>query len=196
MIDFRYHLVSIVAVFLALACPLVKNPGWIWALTFVPGVIVVLLPRRGLRVVVTGFAVAVLGVLAIARAQPTLLGYHLKLDFAPAWAQLVKSYYLMGNWNLLWYAVIVLIVLGWRRLSQPPLAPLAVVVAAGLLFLAIVFSFTTAAAWIADLTTANRASMHLAPLLVFASVLLWHRMTHDSSGTAPAAASASVPAAT
>jgi hypothetical protein len=186
---------AIVALFLALACPLVKNPGWIWALTFVPGVIVALLPRQGLRVVMIGFAVAVLGVLAIARTQPTLLGYHLKLDFAPAWAQLVKSYYLMGNWNLLWYAVIVLMVLGWRRLSQPPLAPLAVVVAAGLLFLAIVFSFTTAAAWIADLTTANRASMHLAPLLVFVSILLWHRMTHDFPETAAGAHSASVPAA-
>ena len=187
---------AIVALFLALACPLIKNPGWIWALTIVPGVIVALLPRRGLRVVVGGFAVALLGVLAIARAQPTLLGYHLKLDFAPAWAQLVKSYYLMGNWNLLWYAVIVLMVLGWRRLSQPSLAPLAVVVAAGLLFLAIVFSFTTAAAWIADLTTANRASMHLAPLLVFVSILLWHRMTQDSAETAPAADSAPVSTAT
>jgi hypothetical protein len=186
---------AIVALFLALACPLIKNPGWIWALTIVPGVIVALLPRWGLRVVVTGFAVALLAVLAIARAQPTLLGYHLKLDFAPAWAQLVKSYYLMGNWNLLWYAVIVLMVLGWRRLRAPPLAPLAVVVAAGLLFLAIVFSFTTAAAWIADLTTANRASMHLAPLLVFVSILLWHRMTHDFPETAAGAHSASVPAA-
>src|SRR5205823_12019254 len=153
------------------ACPLIKTPGWIWAATLIPGVIIALSPRRGGRIIGTGFALAALALLVLARTEPTVLGYRLHLDFAPAWAQLVKSYYLMGNWNLLWYAVIILMVLGWRRLSQPPLAPLAVVVAAGLLFLAVVFSFTTAAAWIADLTTANRASMHLAPLLVFVSIL-------------------------
>jgi hypothetical protein len=184
---------AMLALFLAIACPMIKNPGWIWALTIVPGVIVAFAPRRGLRIVVTGFAVAVLGVLAIARTQPTLLGYHLKLDFAPAWAQLVKSYYLMGNWNLLWYAVIALMIFGWRRLSQPPLLPLSAVVAAGLIFLAIVFSFTTAAEWIADLTTANRASMHLAPLLVFAGVLLWHRMTLAAPEEASVTPSAPVP---
>jgi hypothetical protein len=36
-----------VALFLALACPLIKNPGAVWALTLVPGVLVALMPRRG-----------------------------------------------------------------------------------------------------------------------------------------------------
>jgi hypothetical protein len=38
--------------------------------------------------------------------------------------------------------------------------------------------------------------MHLAPLLVFVSILLWHRMTQDSAETAPAADSAPVSTAT
>ncbi|HEY1437422.1 MAG TPA: hypothetical protein VGG82_07955 [Casimicrobiaceae bacterium] len=168
---------AVMALLLAGACPLIKAPGWIWAATLIPGVVIVLLPRRGARIVGVGFAVAALALLTLARTEPMLLGYRLHLNFAPAWAQLVKSYYLMGNWNLLWYAVIALVAFGWRHLMKPPLLPLTAVTAAGLGFLFFVFAFTDAAAWLADLTTANRATLHIVPLLVFLGVLTWHSMT-------------------
>ena len=179
---------AVIALLLAGACPLIKTPGWIWAATLIPGVVIVLLPRRGARIVGVGFAVAALALLTLARTEPTLLGYRLHLNFAPAWAQLVKSYYLMGNWNLLWYALIALIVFGWRRLMKPPLLPLTAVTAAGLCFLFFVFSFTEAAVWLADLTTANRATLHIVPLLVFLGVPTWHSMTHAPAEVAPSPA--------
>ena len=176
---------AVIALLLAGACPLIKTPGWIWAATLIPGVVIVLLPRRGARIVGVGFALAALALLTLARTEPTLLGYRLHLNFAPAWAQLVKSYYLMGNWNLLWYAVIALVAFGWRRLTKPPLLPLTAVTAAGLCFLFFVFAFTEAAAWLADLTTANRATLHIVPLLVFLGVLTWHSMTLAPADAAP-----------
>ncbi len=179
-----------IAILLAIACPLIKTPGWIWAATLIPGVVVVLLPRRGARVVGIGFAVAALALLALARTQPTLLGYHLHLNFAPAWAQLVKSYYLMGNWNLLWYAAVALVAFGWRRLRTPALLPLTVVAAAGIAFLFFVFAFTEAAVWMADLTTANRATLHIVPLLVFVGVLTWRSLTIAPSESASPAIAA------
>ena len=165
------------ALLLAASCPLIKTPGWIWAATLVPGVVIALLPRRGTRIVGIGFTLAALALLALARTEPTMLGYRLHLNFAPAWAQLVKSYYLMGNWNLLWYAAIALVAFGWRRLRERPLLSLTAVMVAGLFFLFFVFAFTDAAVWLADLTTANRATLHLVPLLVFIGVLTWHSMT-------------------
>ena len=98
------------------------------------------------------------------------------LDFAPAWAQLVKSYFLMGNWNLMWYGFIAILVIGARRIFKPPLVPLTVIVIAGLAFLLFVFAFTEAAAWLADLTTANRATIHIAPLLVALGMLIWQQL--------------------
>jgi hypothetical protein len=177
-----------IALFLAAACPLIKTPGWIWAATLIPGIAIALLPKSGVRVVGAGFALAALVLLALARTEPTILGYQLHLNFAPAWAQLIKSYYLMGNWNLLWYAVIALLAFGWRRLKEQPLLPLAVVAAAGTAFLFFVFAFTEAAAWMADLTTANRASLHIVPLLIFLGVLTWHSMTLARSTTGSSAA--------
>ena len=179
---------AIIALLLAGACPLIKTPGWIWAATLIPGVVIVLLPRRGARIVGVGFALAALALLTLARTEPMLLGYRLHLDFAPAWAQLVKSYYLMGNWNLLWYALIALVAFGWRRLAKPPLLPLTAVTAAGLCFLFFVFAFTEAAVWLADLTTANRATLHIVPLLVFLGVLTWHSMTRAPEEIAPSVA--------
>jgi hypothetical protein len=176
---------GIVALFLACACPLIKNPGLIWALTLVPAVVVTLLPRHGLRLLGIGAAVAALVVVLLARLHLSVLGYQLRLDFAPAWRELVRTYFLMGNWNLLWYGLIVLWVVSARRLFRPPLLPLAVIAASGVAFLFIVFSITDAAVWMADLTTANRATLHIAPLLIAFGVLTWDQLYTARAQPAP-----------
>jgi hypothetical protein len=70
------------------------------------------------------------------------------------------------------------------------LVALAAITAAGLGFLFFVFAFTEAGYWLADLTTANRATLHLAPLLVALGVLTWHRLAFRAAslGAGPAAA--------
>jgi len=76
-------------------------------------------------------------------------------------------------------------------LREPTLLPLTVVTAAGLSFLFFVFAFTDAAVWMADLTTANRATLHIVPLLVYLGVLTWHSLTLaplEPSGAAPSPA--------
>ena len=161
---------------------MIKNPGVIWALTLVPAVVVTLLPRRGLRVLCIGAALAALVAIVLARTQWSVLGYALRLDFTPAWRELVRTYFLMGNWNLLWYGLIALWIVSARRLFKPPLLPLAVTIVSGLAFLFIVFSISEAAVWMADLTTANRATLHLAPLLIAFGVLTWNQW----NGAAPA----------
>ncbi len=42
----------------------------------------------------------------LAQTHPVIFNYRLHLDFAPAWARSVESYFLLGNWNLLWYGAI------------------------------------------------------------------------------------------
>jgi hypothetical protein len=159
------------ALLLAVACTQIKNPGVVWALTLVPGVIVALLPRHGLKLVAIGFGAAAFLLVVLARTRATVLGYQLYLDFDPAWRALGDSYFLLGNWHLLWYGVLAAALLAWRQLLAPAVAPLTVIVAAGLLFLFVVFGFTNARAWVADQTTVNRATLHLAPLMVVFVIL-------------------------
>jgi hypothetical protein len=175
------------ALLFAIACLTIKTPGIVWALTLVPGVVVAVAPRWAPRLLAAGIAIVVFGLLVLAQVHPVVLGYRLHLDFAPAWNSLLDSLFLLGNWNLLWYAIAATIVVGWRTLREPLLAPLSAIVGAGVLFLAVVFAFTNARAWVTDQTTINRATLHIAPLALFWMMLVverWRRHVTAKAGVA------------
>lgn len=177
-------------VLFALACTQVKNPGWFWAATLVPGFVVAYWPRHGLRIAFAGFALAGIALVALARFKLRLFNYELNMSYQPAWGDLAESYFLLGNWHLLWYGAIAAALLAWRSLLAPALAPLTTIVLAGLGFLFVVFGFTTASYYITDQTTVNRATLHLAPLVVVFMVLAWQafaaRWADDHPEPAPA----------
>jgi hypothetical protein len=175
------------ALLLALACPLVKISGMVWVLTLVPGVVVALFPRRGPKLVAMGFGVAGLILLALAQFTPTLLGHRLHLDYQPPLRSLVEAYLFFGNWHLLWYAAFALAIVGARHLVRPPLALLAMIVAAELGVLFIAFAFPGATS-VVEFGTANRATLQVAPLLTCLCVLLWRELTTPGVAPAPLAA--------
>ena len=79
--------------------------------------------------------------------------------------------------------------LGWRQLLSPSVAPYTMVVAGGLLFLFFGFAFTNASAWVEDQSTVNRATLHLAPLVVvwiFVCMRAWLAGTRASRAAATA----------
>ena len=169
----------------ALACTQIKNPGLFWALTLVPGFAAALWPRHAVKLAASAFGGALLLLLILARTSVTLFNYRLHLDFDPAWVALGESYFLLGNWHLLWYGALAAAALAWRQLFTPALAPLTVVVAGGVLFLFVVFGFTNARAWVEGQTTVNRATLHFAPLVVVFLVVTFRAFasrwtaTHD-----------------
>jgi hypothetical protein len=148
------------------ACMLIKNPGKVWVLTLLPGAVVALAPRHGIRVAVASLVVAVAVLVVLARLDVVLLGYRLHLEFELPWRGLIDAYLVYANWHLLWYGAIAAAIVGWRDLLSRELAPLTMVIAAGLLFLFFGFAFTNARLWVEDQSTVNRATLHLAPLLV------------------------------
>lgn len=160
------------ALLLAAACVTIKNPGKVWVLMLLPGLIVALAPRYGFRIVGAGFALAVLSVIVLARTQIRLLGYTLQEEFRMPWSSLADAYLLFGNWNLLWYGVLATVLVGWRQVLAREIAPLTVTVAGGVLFLLFGFAFTNAGAWVEDQSTVNRATLHLAPLALIWTMLV------------------------
>ena len=183
----RDPLDAALALGLALCCPLIKIPGLIWALTLAPGVVVTLLPRRGMKVVGIAYALGLFALLVLARTNVAILGYRLHADFDPGWRSFWDAYLLSSSWNLLWYGAIVLASVGALRLGRPRLAPLAVVVGTGVAFVLFVTWFTNASGWMLELTTLNRATLHLAPLVVVLGVLLWRELVADVEPAAAAA---------
>ena len=176
---------ALLALVLVAACLTVKNPGKLWALTLLPGVVVALIPRYGLRIAAFGFALVALLVAILAPTKLSLLGYQLQGQFRLPWTALADAYLMFGNWNLLWYGLLAAAVLGWRDLLSPGLASLSVIVGVGLMFLFFGFAFTNASAWVEDQSTVNRATLHLAPLLVVWMILTF-RSWFASTQTVPA----------
>ena len=174
------------ALLMLAACPLLKIPGRIWALLALPALLVGMLPRRGPRIVGAGYAAAVFALLLLAKTSPVIMGYTLHLEFAPDWEALANSYLLYDNWHLLWYGAIAVAVLGRRQLLAPPVVQLTVVVAGGVLFVAFVLLFTNARDWLSDQSTVNRATLHLAPLVVIWMLAVFRAWTQSLGIATPA----------
>jgi len=160
------------AALLAAACITIKTPGIVWASTLLPAVVIVVLPRYGMKIVAVGLAIALAALLVLARTEPVVLGYRLHLEFAPAWSGLLDTFFLEGNWHLLWYAAIAIAALASTEWRSPRVRPLSVVVGVGLFFLGVVFAFTNARDYVTDQTTINRAALHIAPLVAVWVVLV------------------------
>jgi hypothetical protein len=170
---------AVIAVLLLAACVVIKNPGKVWVATLVPGVVIAMLPRHGIRIATALFVVAICATLALASAEPVILGYRLHLDFEMPWRALFDAYFAFGNWHLLWYGVIAVAVLARRHLLSRELAPYTAIVAAGLMFLLFGFAFTNARVWVEDQSTVNRATLHLAPLAVIWMLLSFRAWARD-----------------
>ena len=167
------------ALLFAGALPLIKNPGRIWLPLLVPGLVVALAPRRGLRIVAGAFAAGALLLLVLAQTNFVILGYHLHLTLDLPWHGLIDAYFAFANWHLLWYAVLAVAILGCRQALSPAIAPLTVVVIGGLMFLIFGFAFTSARIWVEDQSTVNRATLHLAPLLFIWVMLVFRAWARE-----------------
>jgi hypothetical protein len=183
------------ALVLAAACITIKNPGKLWVLMLLPGLAAALLPRHGLRIAAAAFALAANAALVLTRTGLTILGYRLQLEFDMPWSGLTQAYFMFANWHLLFYGALAVAVLAWRRLLSPELAPLTLIVVAGLAFLVFGFAFTNARQWVEDQSTVNRATLHLAPLIAIWMVLAFRawaavRATGEAGYAPPRAAEA------
>ena len=173
-----------VALLFAVSCLTIKTPGIVWALTLVPGAMLVLLRPRAHKLMLALLAIGIVAVLLLTRTEMVVLGYRLHLDFAPAWSTLGETLFLLGNWHLLFYGVVVIALLARREILAQQIEPLSGIVMAGLLFLFIVFGFTNAREWVVEQTTVNRAVLHLAPLLAIWALALFARW-RDSRASVP-----------
>jgi hypothetical protein len=171
------------ALVLGAACVVITNPGKFWLMMLVPGLVAAFLPRYGLRLAGACFTLAALAALVLTRIDVTLLGYHLQLEFDMPWNGLAQAYFAFANWHLLIYGALAVAALGWRHLISRELAPLTLIVAAGVAFLMFGFAFTNARLWVEDQSGVNRATLHLAPLIV-----VWMLMTFRAWAIAQATA--------
>ncbi len=174
----------ILCILFAVACIQTKTPGIIWAATFIPASLFVLLPKRWGYLVITlaivgicvlfysgGFSlhVADMGQLILTPEKIRIPGLgEFPIAYHPVGSAFAANGLISDNWHLF----------GWIVLfTVPPMIlvsifyyrgfPASILVSCGLVFLYIVFFHTKHYFAAIDSTTINRAVFHLIPLLCF-----------------------------
>lgn len=184
---------GVLALLLALACPLIKQEGAVWLLLFVPALLAARL--RGLWLLaVTGVAVAAgialwtMGGLLLdipgggtreltpTRIQLPLLG-RFELAYHDSWAAVWRNLFIYDNWHLFAYLLVPAVLWGTRCALRPGAEQWqragVLFVLGSLIALFVLFFWTHAYRWAAQSTSINRVFLHFVPAFVFWMLTLW-----------------------
>ncbi|HRD65335.1 MAG TPA: hypothetical protein PKY50_04195 [Candidatus Competibacter sp.] len=175
---------GILALLLALACPLIKLEGAVWLSMFVPALLVVWL--RGWSLWLMAGIAVVLGIVWWSvggvtfnlpgwgwfRLRPDLIEVpylgRFNLGYRGTWGPVLKNFFVLANWHLFWYLALVAVAVAvpglpkarWRSAA-------AVFVGSCLLMLFVLFFLTDAQRWAEQYTSINRVFLHFVPALLF-----------------------------
>jgi hypothetical protein len=182
---------GLLALMLALACPLIKAEGTIWLLTFVPALLAArLAPKSLLGIGVSllllmllwfftgGFSLRLpwLGTIQLTPhlIQIPSLG-RFELGFTTNWEPFVHNLWVLTNWHLLWYLLIFLVLFSVRRIvTDRVLLLCSIQVASGFTMLFVLFFMTHARLWAEQYTSLNRLLLQMVPLLLFYGLILFN----------------------
>ena len=166
---------GVLALGLALACALIKVPGFIWMLTFVPAFVVATRAISKRLLTAGGLVAATLvAVLAFSGSRLTLpylgryeVGFH-----ADVLGAFVDSFFTLATWHLFWYLWFAVFIVTMPALVDRPLfRTMAVLVATAFAFVGGVYFFTSLAEFALDYTQINRACLHMVPMLTFVALV-------------------------
>ncbi len=165
----------IIALACASGCLLIKNEGFYWFLTLLPGILLVLAGlRRGL-LILAALALALLLVLWLLPADTVVAGHSLAaadIHYRPeSWLPIYLSFMVHDNWHFLAYLVLVALVAApffWRTTTA-----LAAVILSALLLYLLLYLFTSNAVGAVRFTSLNRVALQLMPAVGFFTLVVF-----------------------
>ena len=184
--DYRQGLMALA---LALFCPLIKSEGTVWLLTFIPPLLLVrttlkqqlgifgaLIGLLGLWFTVGGVSVNLPWVGEM-RVTPKLIQIpnlgQFVFTFRPNWDSFVQNFFILANWHLFWYLLIVVMLVSAPQLvANRVLRLCSLQVWTGFLMLFVLFFMTEASQWADLYTSNNRLFLHMVPMLLFYVLIL------------------------
>jgi hypothetical protein len=185
----RWQLV--LAVVLALACPLIKLEGAVWAALLLP-LLVFRLPGRWPLLPLGAMAVVAVvwylnggiqwGPFTLTQTLVDLpyIGRY-ELAYTNSWQALFDNLLAQGSWHLLWYLVPLAALAGLPRiLRDRRLLAASLLILLGLAMLYVLFFHTNAEEFARRGTSLNRLFLHLTPVVLF-----WMLLLTRTPGTAP-----------
>ena len=167
--------VDALAATLALAAAAsMKTSGWVWVVIALPGLAAAALGPAWTRRIAIAIPALAVGVVAVGARFTDLSIGPVSLAFDPVFAALGTDGVLLANWHLLALGAVGTIVFARRRLLDPAVAPLTLVVAAGAAWIGLLGAFPWLRNWGADSLGLNRVVLALAPVVSIWMVVALH----------------------
>ncbi|MCC6377772.1 MAG: hypothetical protein IT519_03055 [Burkholderiales bacterium] len=167
--------VDALAATLALAAAAsMKTSGWVWVVIALPGLAAAALGPAWTRRIAIAIPALAVGVVAVGARFTDLSIGPVSLAFDPVFAALGTDGVLLANWHLLALGAVGTIVFAWRRLLDPAVAPLTLVVATGAAWIGLLGAFPWLRNWGADSLGLNRVVLALAPVVSIWMVVALH----------------------
>lgn len=172
------------ALLLILACPLIKREGLVWMLTFLPPLVIARLSLKAMLMASAGGLGALIawyaaGGIRLGELQltpqviqiPFLGRFEIALHWV--WEPFYQNLWVMSSWNLFWYLITAMLALSAIRIAAyRQLVVSFTLIGSGLIVIFVTFFLTSNAAWAEYYTSINRILLHLAPILLFYSLVL------------------------
>ena len=167
--------VDALAATLALAAAAsMKTSGWVWVVIALPGLAAAALGPAWTRRIAIAIPALAAAVVAVGARFTDLSIGPVSLAFDPVFAALGTDGVLLANWHLLALGAVGTIVFARRRLLDPAVAPLTLVVAAGAAWIGLLGAFPWLRNWGADSLGLNRVVLALAPVVSVWMVVALH----------------------
>lgn len=151
-----------------------KTSGWVWVVIALPGLAAAALGPAWTRRIAIAIPALAAAVVAVGARFTDLSIGPVSLAFDPVFAALGTDGVLLANWHLLALGAVGTIVFAWRRLLDPAVAPLTLVVAAGAAWIGLLGAFPWLRNWGADSLGLNRVVLALAPVVSIWMVVALH----------------------
>lgn len=168
----------------------VKREGLVWALAALVFIAVGRHPARSVlagSAVIAIFSVVALGLDLTYLEMPGLggIGYaegqillgHLgryRVAFHNVLGSFLTSFFVYGNWNLLWFFVILSLTIAMARFRVFENRIVLIFLLVFFVQLFAMFFLTSEGKWAEDYTAINRLPLQLLPAIIFACMIIWH----------------------
>jgi hypothetical protein len=190
----RWRSQGLLAVFFALACLLIKNEGFPWALTFIPALLLIPRTRYKLAKLAALASLGLVFLVILMQKNPVIISQLLNsvTKFHPdGLTGTIKTVWLHDNFHLLGYLLLAIIPMGLTipgAFTKTYLGISVALICAVVMFL-FLFLFTVFGAGASNFTGVGRLCIQLAPGLLFLSAMLCNDIfvranTKSSPGTA------------
>lgn len=181
------------SVFSAIFTLQTKSEGLAWLITLIPTVLIAIgFKTTSVFKLIAGFLLIVGLVYLLSPFEIKLIGLWqfivnsnliqlpglppLVLERQSVVIPLLQHLFVMGNWHLLWFLVIGVLIAGTTCLrTNRSLIAAYLAVGMGVIFLGFMFGFTEFGRWAENATIINRLVLHMVPGMVFVCLITWDK---------------------